>query len=66
MYISLNKANAECVVELLLRSMNVKYNSRTISQNLQDHPGYPSLLSISDCLTDLKINNNTYRIARKD
>lgn len=52
------------MVQSLLKNMGVKVNIKTIAQSLQDHPDYPSLLAISDCLNDWHIKNQTYNIPR--
>ncbi len=57
-----NKVNIESVVDKLLRKLQVKVSHTTIVQNLQDHPEYPSLLSISDSLNEWGVTNQAYKI----
>lgn len=61
-----NKPNVESVVCALLKKLNVKVSYTTITNCLQDHPEYPSLLAISDCLTEWGVSNQSYKIDLKD
>ncbi|GGI22499.1 vitamin K epoxide reductase family protein [Pedobacter mendelii] len=56
------KQNLEFVTNKLVKKLNIKINFETISQCLQKHPNYPSLLAISDVLTEFKIPNRAYQI----
>ncbi|PWS26503.1 hypothetical protein DHW03_17140 [Pedobacter yonginense] len=58
--------NVEFVTQKLIQLIGVKVNKKTISESLKNHPDYPSLLSISDCLTEFKIVNQGYNISRSD
>lgn len=49
----------------LVRSMNVKASTAGIKEKLQEHPDYPSLLSISDVLTNWNISNISIRADRE-
>lgn len=60
------QVNAVAVVNQLLQSLQVKVSKTTISENLQDHPEFPSLLAISDCLTEWHLPNQAYQIAKED
>lgn len=59
-------SNASAVVVLLLKALNVKVSSSTVDDNLQDHPEYPSLLAINDCLTDWHVPNQAYQISKEE
>lgn len=59
---NIKKNNILTVVRQLLDQLKIKVNTGTLLRNLKSHPNYPSLLTISDCLTMLKIENNVYRI----
>lgn len=56
------KDNAVDVTELLLKALNVKVSKSTIKNALEDHPDFPSLLSLSDCLNEWGVENQTYQI----
>ncbi|QPH41240.1 cysteine peptidase family C39 domain-containing protein [Pedobacter endophyticus] len=60
------KPNLESVTESLIKTLKVKVNNATISQALQDHPDYPSMLSIVDCLNDWSIATEVYNIKRAE
>jgi len=60
------KPNLESVLQSLIKSLNVRIMPQTVAQSLQDHPEYPSLLAISDCLTEWNIENQVYRITKED
>jgi uncharacterized membrane protein/thiol-disulfide isomerase/thioredoxin len=49
----------------LVRSMNVKASTAGLKEKLQEHPDYPSLLSISDVLTNWSISNISIRADRE-
>jgi thiol-disulfide isomerase/thioredoxin len=49
----------------LLRSMNVKASTSGVKQQLQEHPDYPSLLSISDVLRNWNIHNISIKADRE-
>ena len=62
-------SNAVAVTRILLRTLFVKHSLYGLTQKLEDHPEYPSLLSISDCLTEWQVANaaiNTDKTAFKD
>ena len=42
---------------IFLKLLNVSVCNSTVNEALQNHPDYPSILSISDCLKEWKIEN---------
>ncbi len=52
-------SNPITVVRELLSLLKVKVSNSTLKKNLKEHPDYPSLLSMSDALTNWKISNTT-------
>ncbi len=58
--------NVFVVVNQLLKTLNVKVSKGTLSRTLAEHPSYPSLLSISDSLSDWSVSNQAYQIDKKD
>lgn len=48
--------NVEALI-LFIKHLKVKVNSSTINETLQQHPDYPSLLSLSDALKQWDIDN---------
>jgi len=58
-------SNIVSVTKQLLRILKIKVNDTTLTTMLEDHPSYPSLLSISDCLTELKVPHQIYRIEKE-
>jgi len=57
--------NVVKVVISLLKSLNVKVTSQTVNESMQNHPDYPSLLCISDTLTQLKVSNAAIRYEKE-
>jgi hypothetical protein len=60
------KSNILAVTLSLLKKLRIKVNSSTVKQRLESHPDYPSLLSISDCLSDFHIENIAYRTSLEE
>ncbi len=52
-----SQTNAQATVDALLRRLRVPVTSQTIRQTLQQHPDFPSLLSISDALDEWQVDN---------
>jgi len=61
-----NKENAVAVLSALIKKLNVHVSTGTIKTALYNHPDYPSLLALSDCLTEWKIPNSAYQINTND
>lgn len=59
-------SNTEAVIYDLLDELKVKVDRRTIFLDLKAHPRYPDLLAISDCLTELKVQNHIYRKKKEE
>ncbi|QNK61234.1 thioredoxin domain-containing protein [Pedobacter sp. PAMC26386] len=60
------KDNPIIVLSLLLKKLNVRVSSFTLNEKLKNHPYYPSLLSISDCLTEWSVPHISYQIDKDD
>ncbi len=58
--------NVDSVVNSLIQLLQVKVTKSSINKNLFDHPEYPSLLAVGDCLTDYGITNQSYRIDKAE
>ncbi|HEY8387772.1 MAG TPA: cysteine peptidase family C39 domain-containing protein [Parasegetibacter sp.] len=56
------ESNVVNTVRNLVRSLDLKISTTKIKENLQQHPDYPSLLSISDALTSWKIYNVSLKV----
>ncbi|BAU55193.1 cysteine peptidase family C39 domain-containing protein [Mucilaginibacter gotjawali] len=54
--------NAQAVVNRLLKSLSINVDNSEIGNELEKHPDYPSLLAISDVLTNFNIRNSAFRI----
>jgi uncharacterized membrane protein/protein-disulfide isomerase len=54
--------NADAAVALLLKNLGIHVPIEAIEAELEKHPDYPSLLAISDVLTNFNISNAAYRI----
>lgn len=55
-------SNPQVVLHLLIKSIHARVNRETCNQCIFNHPEYPSLLAISDCLTAWGIENEAYHI----
>ena len=51
------KTNGPEMTEVLTSLLNVKVSSSTLTKEIEEHPNYPSLLSISDILTTYGVEN---------
>jgi uncharacterized membrane protein/protein-disulfide isomerase len=58
--------NAELAVINLLRKLSVHVNPDEISDELNKHPDYPSILAVSDVLTNFNIPNSAFRIEHEE
>jgi len=54
--------NADAVIYRLLKKIAVNISPSTISAELEKHPDYPSLLSISDVLKSFGVESEAYRM----
>jgi uncharacterized membrane protein len=58
--------NATSVTFHLINLLNVKLTESSIKKDLEQHPDFPSLLSISDTLNKFGINNLSLKISATD
>ncbi|MBT2559782.1 thioredoxin domain-containing protein [Pedobacter sp. ISL-68] len=58
--------NLEGVLTALLNQLRIKVTPVTSDRCIQDHPEYPSVLALSDCLSEWNVENQTYRIEKND
>lgn len=49
----------------LLKELKVKVNASAVNEALQNHPDYPSMLSISDGLKTWKIENMAVKVEKE-
>jgi len=56
-----NLSNPTATISKLLKSSSINVDFNIINSELERHPDYPSLLSISDILSALKIENRAFR-----
>ncbi len=57
-----SEKNAFVALEQLLKLTKVKVTSTTLKNKLRQHPDFPTLVSLSGVLTDLKVDNMATRI----
>lgn len=57
-----SEKNAFVALEQLLKLTKVKVTSTTLKNKLLQHPDFPTLVSLSDVLTDMKVDNMATRI----
>lgn len=60
------KQNVSFVSFKLLKALKVKANANTVDNILLNNPEYPSLLAVSDCLTELSIANETFKLDKNN
>lgn len=58
--------NTVFVLYSLVKKLKVPVSSFTLEKDLIDHPFYPSLLSLSDCLTSWNIPNEAFKVDKED
>lgn len=63
---TLKRQNLEVILTALLRSLKVSMQTSISDACVRKHPNYPSLLAVSDCLDEWRINNETYRIGKHE
>lgn len=62
MQFSSKNQNSIAVTRKLIKLIGAKVSGTGSENCLKDHPDYPSLLAMSDCLTGWKISNEAFRI----
>ncbi|RFM26751.1 vitamin K epoxide reductase family protein [Deminuibacter soli] len=60
------EANAIAVTRHLLRLLKIKLSNSTLVRSLEEHPAFPSLLSISDVLSNHRIDNLAAKFDRNN
>lgn len=58
--------NLESVSRALLNQLKIRVTPVTSDRCIQEHPEYPSVLALSDCLSEWNIENQTYKIEKSD
>ncbi|MFD2286786.1 thioredoxin domain-containing protein [Pedobacter petrophilus] len=56
--------NIESITLQLLSALSVNVTKSQVKSCLHEHPGYPSLLSLSDCLSEWNLDNQGYFISK--
>ncbi len=54
--------NADAALHKLLKSLSINIDPAAVSAELDRHPDYPSLLAVSDVLTNFNIENAAFRV----
>ena len=57
------KDNITTVLSKFSRLNNLNLSSETIYEELLKHPDYPSLLAVSDVLSNFKISNSAFKVS---
>ena len=63
MFLLKKNTNPGAAVTKLLKYLGINIDAEIVNAELEKHPDYPSLLSVSDVLTTLKIENNAFRVS---
>lgn len=63
---TLKRPNLEAILSALLKNLKIKVTASAADTCLKEHPGYPSVLALSDCLREWNVDNYTYRIDKTD
>ena len=61
-----NYANPDGVLFNLLKHYNLSFNAEEVSQELNFHPDYPSLLALNDVAINFGLPCNAYQIGKED
>src|SRR5258708_5131572 len=56
------RQNADAVIIKFLKYSGLHISPQTVVDELANHPDYPSLLAISDVLTNFNIDNEAFRL----
>lgn len=62
MFLFNKRSNAEAAVTNLLKYLKVTIDSDSVIDELEKHPDYPSMLAVSDVLTEFNIENSAFRV----
>ncbi len=57
-----DEQNATIALKVLIKKLNIKVTSETADSCLSNHPEYPSLLALSDCLNSWNVPHESYKI----
>lgn len=60
------QTNSVSVLNSLIEKLGIPVSSFTVKQDLEEHPDYPSLLAMSDCLTNWKVPHDVYKLDKDD
>ncbi|TBO42083.1 thioredoxin domain-containing protein [Pedobacter kyonggii] len=60
------KQNLESIATDLVKHLQVRVTNLTTENCVQEHPEYPSILSLSDCLDKWNVKNDAYKIDKTD
>ena len=63
---SIEKNNSVSAIYDLLYLLEVKVNFGTLDEKLTSHPEFPSLLAISDCLDELNVRHQSFKIEKTE
>lgn len=54
--------NAVSVLTALINKLHISVTPFTVNREVREHPDYPSMLSLSDCLTSWNVPNQAFQI----
>jgi Peptidase C39 family/Thioredoxin len=60
------KQNLESIATGLVKQLQVRVTNLTTENCVQEHPEYPSILSLSECLDKWNVRNDAYKIDKTD
>lgn len=60
-----SNVNAIAVPMLLLRELGVKVTDVSITEKLEEHPHFPSLMSVADCFDEWNVPNLAFRVPKE-
>lgn len=60
-----SEGNTIYVLHSLIKKIKVPVSTFTIKKDLLDHPNYPSMLALRDCLSSWKVPNETFSIRKE-
>lgn len=61
-----NRSNPDVVLFNLLKLHNLSFTSEAVSQELNTHPDYPSLLALNDVALNFGLHCAAYWISKED
>jgi len=61
-----SKPNAVYILKLLVQKLKIPVSTYTLAQEVKAHPDYPSMLALSDCLSNWNVPNQAFKVDKEN